>query len=106
MIPREEDTTGSMYPRPDGSPTQNQPLSTGRKKVDTVCDSLRSTMQAMSVNKSVTQRRLWENFFQIQWNFLSGLFLHLLLLLFNIAVNIASLAIEDRAKEHENKFNI
>ncbi|XP_075904166.1 elongator complex protein 1 isoform X2 [Nelusetta ayraudi] len=48
---REEDTTGSMYPRPDGSPTQNQPLSTGRKKVDAVCDSLRSAMQAMSVNK-------------------------------------------------------
>lgn len=103
MIAREEDTTGSMYPRPDGSPTQNQPLSTGRKKVDAVCDSLRSAMQAMSANKSVTQRRPWENFFQ--WNFLSGLFL-LLLLLFNIAVNITSLAIENRAKEHENKFNI
>lgn len=54
VIPREEDTTSSMYPHPDGSPIQTQPVS-GRKKVDLVCDGLRSAMEAMSVNKSVTQ---------------------------------------------------
>lgn len=72
MIPREEDTTSSMYPRPDGSPIQKQPLSTSRKKVDVVCDSLRSAMEAMSVNKSVRQSRLWGNLFQIQPTFSSS----------------------------------
>ncbi|XP_054647824.1 elongator complex protein 1 [Dunckerocampus dactyliophorus] len=47
---REEDTTGSMYPRPEGS-TFQQPLTPGQKKVDVVCDALRSTMEATDPNK-------------------------------------------------------
>ena len=44
-----------MYPRPDGSPVQTQPVS-GQKKVDVVCDALRSTMESMGPNKSVILR--------------------------------------------------
>ncbi|XP_036933571.1 elongator complex protein 1 [Acanthopagrus latus] len=47
---KEENTTSSMYPRPDGSPVQTQPVS-GQKKVDVVCDALRSTMESMGPNK-------------------------------------------------------
>ncbi|XP_070819157.1 elongator complex protein 1 [Chaetodon trifascialis] len=47
---KEEDTTSSMYPRPEGSPVQTQPVS-GQKKVDVVCDALRNTMESMSPNK-------------------------------------------------------
>uniref|UniRef100_A0A8D3DRY1 Elongator complex protein 1 n=1 Tax=Scophthalmus maximus TaxID=52904 RepID=A0A8D3DRY1_SCOMX len=47
---KEEDTTCSMYPRPEGSPIQLQPVS-GQKKVDVVCDALRSTMETMDPNK-------------------------------------------------------
>lgn len=54
LVPREEDTTSSMYPRPESSPVQTQPVS-GQKKVDLVCDALRSTMESMGPNKSVIQ---------------------------------------------------
>ncbi|XP_023265311.1 elongator complex protein 1 [Seriola lalandi dorsalis] len=47
---KEEDTTSSMYPRPESSPVQPQPAS-GQKKVDVVCDALRSTMESMDQNK-------------------------------------------------------
>uniref|UniRef100_A0A3Q3VQI1 Elongator complex protein 1 n=1 Tax=Mola mola TaxID=94237 RepID=A0A3Q3VQI1_MOLML len=47
---KEEDTTGSMYPRPEGIPVQTPHVS-GQKKVDVVCDSLRSTMESMGPNK-------------------------------------------------------
>lgn len=53
MIDREEDTTCSMYPRPNTSSAHNQPIPTSRKKVDVVCDDLRSAMEEMSMNKSV-----------------------------------------------------
>ncbi|KAM7389360.1 hypothetical protein PAMP_023344 [Pampus punctatissimus] len=47
---KEEDTTSSMYPRPESSPVQPQPAS-GQKKVDVVCDALRSAMESMDPNK-------------------------------------------------------
>uniref|UniRef100_A0A672GY78 Elongator complex protein 1 n=1 Tax=Salarias fasciatus TaxID=181472 RepID=A0A672GY78_SALFA len=47
---REEDTTSSMYPRPQSGPAQPRPAS-GPKKVDVVCDSLRSAMEGMDSNK-------------------------------------------------------
>lgn len=50
---REEDTTSSMYPRPEASPLQTQPVS-GQKKVDVVCDALRSSMESVDPNKLVT----------------------------------------------------
>lgn len=52
VLPREEDTTSSMYPRPEG--VQSQPAS-GQKKVDVVCDALRSAMESMGLNRSVTR---------------------------------------------------
>lgn len=52
VVPREEDTTSSMYPRPEGSLEQTHTVS-GQKKVDVVCDALRSTMESMGPNKSV-----------------------------------------------------
>ncbi|GAA6221988.1 elongator complex protein 1 [Lates japonicus] len=47
---KEEDTTSSMYPRPESSPVQPQPAP-GQKKVDVVCDALRSAMESMDPNK-------------------------------------------------------
>ncbi|XP_022615708.1 elongator complex protein 1 [Seriola dumerili] len=47
---KEEDTTSSMYPRPESSPVQPQHNSS-QKKVDVVCDALRSTMESMDQNK-------------------------------------------------------
>uniref|UniRef100_A0A8C4E912 Elongator complex protein 1 n=1 Tax=Dicentrarchus labrax TaxID=13489 RepID=A0A8C4E912_DICLA len=47
---KEEDTTSSMYPRPESSPVQIQPVP-GQKKVDVVCDALRSTMESMDPNR-------------------------------------------------------
>ncbi|CAJ1059191.1 elongator complex protein 1 [Xyrichtys novacula] len=47
---KEEDTTSSMYPRPEGSSAQT-PLVSGQKKVDVVCDALRSAMESMDPNK-------------------------------------------------------
>ncbi|KAM7418162.1 hypothetical protein PAMA_017690 [Pampus argenteus] len=47
---KEEDTTSSMYPHPDSSAVQTQPAS-GQKKVDVVCDALRSAMESMDPNK-------------------------------------------------------
>ncbi|KAK5864320.1 hypothetical protein PBY51_015572 [Eleginops maclovinus] len=47
---KEEDTTGSMYPRPDSSPAPPQPISL-QKKVDVVCDALRSAMESMDPNR-------------------------------------------------------
>ncbi|KAM3612355.1 uncharacterized protein V6R79_007268 [Siganus canaliculatus] len=47
---KEEDTSSSMYPRPDGSVVQTPPVS-GQKKVDVVCDALRSTMESMGSNR-------------------------------------------------------
>uniref|UniRef100_A0A3Q3F7Y9 Elongator complex protein 1 n=1 Tax=Labrus bergylta TaxID=56723 RepID=A0A3Q3F7Y9_9LABR len=47
---KEEDTTSSMYPRPEGSPVHTPPAS-GQKKVDVVCDALRSAMESMDHNK-------------------------------------------------------
>ncbi|KAM9850335.1 elongator complex protein 1 [Aulostomus maculatus] len=47
---KEEDTTSSMYPRPESSAAQRQPAS-GQKKVDVVCDALRSAMESMDPNK-------------------------------------------------------
>lgn len=52
LVFREEDTTSSMYPRPDGSTVQTQP-GAGPKKVDVVCDALRITMETLDQNKSV-----------------------------------------------------
>uniref|UniRef100_A0A3Q2ZMF9 Elongator complex protein 1 n=1 Tax=Kryptolebias marmoratus TaxID=37003 RepID=A0A3Q2ZMF9_KRYMA len=43
----EEDTSCSMYPRPDSGPAQTQPT---QKKVDVVCDALRSAMESMDPN--------------------------------------------------------
>lgn len=47
---KEEDTTGSMYPRPPDISPAPQPVSL-QKKVDVVCDALRSAMEAMDPNK-------------------------------------------------------
>ncbi|XP_062281741.1 elongator complex protein 1 [Scomber scombrus] len=47
---KEENTTSTMYPPPEGSPVQPQPAS-GMKKVDIVCDALRSAMESMDPNK-------------------------------------------------------
>ncbi|KAF7658016.1 hypothetical protein LDENG_00019130 [Lucifuga dentata] len=47
---REEDTTVSMYPRPDSSPVQPPPA-TRHKKVDVVCDALRSAMESVDPHK-------------------------------------------------------
>ncbi|XP_067456105.1 elongator complex protein 1 isoform X2 [Thunnus thynnus] len=47
---KEEDTTSTMYPRPESNPVQPQPA-TGLKKVDVVCDALRSAMESMDPNK-------------------------------------------------------
>ncbi|XP_030594916.1 elongator complex protein 1 isoform X2 [Archocentrus centrarchus] len=47
---KEEDTTSSMYPRPESSPVQAPPTSS-QKKVDVVCDALRSAMESMDPNK-------------------------------------------------------
>lgn len=41
-----------MYPRSESSPVQPQPASK-QKKVDVVCDALRSVMDSMDPNKSV-----------------------------------------------------
>lgn len=41
-----------MYPRSESSPVQPQPASK-QKKVDVVCDALRSVMESMDPNKSV-----------------------------------------------------
>ncbi|TWW55443.1 Elongator complex protein 1 [Takifugu flavidus] len=46
---KEEDTTSSMYPRPDGSTLL--PQTGGPKKVDVVCDALRRTMETLDQNK-------------------------------------------------------
>ncbi|XP_061691205.1 elongator complex protein 1 isoform X2 [Syngnathoides biaculeatus] len=49
---REEDTTSSMYPRPEGRPQPSQrPPVSGCKKVDLVCDALRGVMEATDPNK-------------------------------------------------------
>lgn len=45
---KEEDTTSTMYPRPESSPGPVQPRG---KKVDVVCDALRSSMESMGPNK-------------------------------------------------------
>ncbi|KAG7217850.1 hypothetical protein INR49_031498 [Caranx melampygus] len=47
---REEDTTSTMYPRPESSSGQPRPVC-GQKKVDVVCDALRSAMETMDPNK-------------------------------------------------------
>ncbi|XP_047441498.1 elongator complex protein 1 [Mugil cephalus] len=47
---KEEDTSSSMYPRPDSSAARPPPAS-GQKKVDVVCDALRSAMESMDPNK-------------------------------------------------------
>uniref|UniRef100_H3D601 Elongator complex protein 1 n=1 Tax=Tetraodon nigroviridis TaxID=99883 RepID=H3D601_TETNG len=47
---REEDTTSSMYPRPDGATVQTQPVA-APKKVDVVCDALRIAMETLDPNK-------------------------------------------------------
>uniref|UniRef100_UPI003AAE985C elongator complex protein 1 n=2 Tax=Centroberyx gerrardi TaxID=166262 RepID=UPI003AAE985C len=47
---KEEDTSRTMYPRPDSRPGQPPPAA-GRKKVDVVCDALRSRMEAMDPHK-------------------------------------------------------
>nr|XP_019938997.1 PREDICTED: elongator complex protein 1 [Paralichthys olivaceus] len=47
---KEEDTTSTMYPRPESSSVQSQ-HAPGQKKVDVVCDALRSTMESMDPNK-------------------------------------------------------
>uniref|UniRef100_A0A3B3UYP6 Elongator complex protein 1 n=1 Tax=Poecilia latipinna TaxID=48699 RepID=A0A3B3UYP6_9TELE len=47
---KEEDTTCTMYPRPESSPPQSQAVS-GQKKVDIVCDALRKALEAMDANK-------------------------------------------------------
>ncbi|XP_028315057.1 elongator complex protein 1 isoform X2 [Gouania willdenowi] len=47
---KEEDTTCTMYPRPEGPPPTTRPT-TGAKKVDVVCDALRSCMESMDPNR-------------------------------------------------------
>ncbi|XP_034453513.1 elongator complex protein 1 [Hippoglossus hippoglossus] len=47
---KDEDTTSTMYPRPESSPVQSQRAS-GQKKVDVVCDALRNAMESMDPNK-------------------------------------------------------
>ncbi|KAM8909960.1 elongator complex protein 1 isoform 2-T2 [Spinachia spinachia] len=47
---KEEDTTSTMYPRPEDSSLHNQPAP-GQKKVDVVCDALRAAMESMDPNK-------------------------------------------------------
>ncbi|CAG04536.1 unnamed protein product [Tetraodon nigroviridis] len=47
---REEDTTSSMYPRPDGATVQTRPVA-APKKVDVVCDALRIAMETLDPNK-------------------------------------------------------
>ncbi|XP_061580732.1 elongator complex protein 1 [Cololabis saira] len=47
---KEEDMTGSMYPRPESSPVQPRP-GAAHKKVDVVCDALRVAMETMDPNK-------------------------------------------------------
>lgn len=47
---REEDTTTSMYPRPEGGPVQT-PAVSGQKKVDVVCEALKSAMESMDPNR-------------------------------------------------------
>ncbi|XP_012717183.2 elongator complex protein 1 [Fundulus heteroclitus] len=47
---KEEDTTCTMYPRPESCPSQTQSVS-GLKKVDVVCDALRKAMESMDPNK-------------------------------------------------------
>ncbi|KAM4622111.1 elongator complex protein 1 [Polymixia lowei] len=47
---KEEDTTTTMYPCPQNSPGRS-PLATNRKKVDVVCDALRSSMESMDPHK-------------------------------------------------------
>lgn len=44
-----EDTTKTMYPRPEDAPLQS--CKVPEKKVDTVCDALRNTMESMDPNK-------------------------------------------------------
>lgn len=61
---REEDTTGSMYPRPEGSPVQTPHVS-GQKKVDVVCDSLRTTMESMGPNKSVVLIFIYQHLLKV-----------------------------------------
>lgn len=55
---REEDTTCSMYPRPECGLLQPCTV-LGKKKVDVVCDALRNTMESMDPNKCVTIFVLW-----------------------------------------------
>lgn len=47
---KEEDTTCSMYPRPECGLLQPCTV-LGKKKVDVVCDALRNTMESMDPNK-------------------------------------------------------
>ncbi|KAL6117335.1 elp1 [Pungitius sinensis] len=47
---KEEDTTSTMYPRPEDGSVQSQP-GPGQKKVDVVCDALRGAMESMDPNK-------------------------------------------------------
>ncbi|KAK5617225.1 hypothetical protein CRENBAI_010333 [Crenichthys baileyi] len=47
---KEEDTSCTMYPRPEGSPSQTPSVS-GQKKVDVVCDALRKAMESMDPSK-------------------------------------------------------
>ncbi|MED6250908.1 hypothetical protein ATANTOWER_014919, partial [Ataeniobius toweri] len=47
---KEEDTSCTMYPRPEGGPSQTPSVS-GQKKVDVVCDALRKAMESMNPNK-------------------------------------------------------
>lgn len=49
-----------MYPRPESSLVQTQPVSR-QKKVDVVCDALRSAMESMGPNKSVILKRVYKN---------------------------------------------
>lgn len=57
MVLREEDTTSTMYPRPEDSSVHSRPAA-GQKKVDVVCDALRGAMESMDPNKSVTLKLL------------------------------------------------
>lgn len=56
LVTREEDTTSTMYPLPESSHKQPQPVC-GQKKVDVVCDALRSAMESMDPNKQVILQR-------------------------------------------------
>nr|XP_040028931.1 elongator complex protein 1 isoform X1 [Gasterosteus aculeatus aculeatus]XP_040028932.1 elongator complex protein 1 isoform X1 [Gasterosteus aculeatus aculeatus] len=47
---KEEDTTSTMYPRPEDSSVHSRPAA-GQKKVDVVCDALRGAMESMDPNK-------------------------------------------------------